>query len=128
MAPPKLDGAGIQKMKTIEEAQTQLQRLHGIVETYALTLKQNKPTSMYAQQVKRTLPPLVGLLKPQFGMIADQVAALNLVATRGGSEVTKIRMLREGVASTRQSLDIAIIRIKDQHMVVDEPKPSLPSR
>ncbi|HEX9484426.1 MAG TPA: hypothetical protein VF929_07585 [Gemmatimonadaceae bacterium] len=128
MAPPKLDGAGIQKMKTIEEAQTQLQRLHGIVESYALTLKQSKPTSMYAQQVKRTLPPLVGLLKPQFGMIADQVAALNLVATRGGSEVTKIRMLREGVASTRQSLDIAIIRIKDQHMVVEEPKPSPPSR
>src|SRR5258706_16198445 len=83
---------------------------------------------MYAQQVKRTLPPLVGLLKPQFGMIADQVAALNLVATRGGSEVTKIRMLREGGASTRQSVDIAIIRIKDQHIVVDDPKPSLPPR
>lgn len=114
-------------MKTIEEAQTQLQSLHGIVETYALSLKQNKPTSMYAQQVKRKLPMLVGLLKPQFGLIADQVAALNLVASRGGSEVTKIRMLREGVASTRQSLDIAIVRIKDQHTVVDEAKSSPPS-
>src|SRR5258708_1029405 len=128
MAPPKLDGAGIQKMKTIEEAQTQLQRLHGIVETYALTLKQNKPTSMYAQQVKRTLPPLVGLLKPQFGMIADQVAALNLVATRGGTEVTKIRMLPEAAPSPRPSLNIAILPTKAHHIPLTEPKPSPPSR
>jgi hypothetical protein len=39
MAGPKLDGAGIQKMKTLEEAVTQVQRLHGVVEHYALALK-----------------------------------------------------------------------------------------
>src|SRR5438309_549144 len=39
-AGPKLDGAGIQKLKTIEEAIIQLQRLHGVVEQYALALKQ----------------------------------------------------------------------------------------
>jgi hypothetical protein len=119
-AGPKLDGAGIQKLKTIEEAQVALQRLHGMVELYAMSLKQNKPTSMYAQQVKRVLSPLVGLLKGQFGMIADQAAALNLVATRGGSETVKIRMLREGVGSLRQQLDIAIVKIKEIHSVKEE--------
>ena len=119
-AGPKLDGAGVQKMKTIEEALTALAKLHGVVELYALSLKQNKPTSMYSQQVKRTLSPLVGLLKPQFGLIADQAAAMNLVATRGGAETVKIRMLREGVGSLRQQLEIAIVRIKDNHTVIEE--------
>ena len=119
-AGPKLDGAGIQKMKTIEEAMIALQRLHGMVEQYALSLKQNKPTSMYAQQVKRTLSPLVGLLKGQFGMIADVAAALNLIATRGGSETVKIRMLREGVGSLRQQLEIAVVKIKENHAVKEE--------
>jgi hypothetical protein len=121
--PTKLDGAGVQKLKTIDEAHVQLQRLHGIVEHFGLAVKQNKPASQYIQQVKRSLPVLVGLLKPQFGLIADQVAALNLTASRGGTDTTRLRTLREGVASIRQHLDIAIVRIKDNHALVEEPKP-----
>ena len=117
----KLDGAGIQKIKTIDEALIHLQRLHGVVELYALTLKQNKPTTLYSSQIKRLLFPLVGLLKPQFGLIADQLAALGLSSSRGGSEQVKVRVLREGVASIRMALDIAIVRIKDNHAVKDEP-------
>ncbi len=121
MAGPKLDGAGVQKMKTLETATAQLQKLHGVVETYALSLKRAQPTSLYSMQVKRALSPLVGLLKPQFGLISDQVATLNLVAGRGGSEQTKVRILREGVGAIRQALDIAAVRIKDKHMQQDEP-------
>jgi hypothetical protein len=117
MAGIKLDGAGIQKIKTLDEAGMQLQRLHGIVETYALSLKRNQPTSLYSTQVKRALTPLVGLLKPQFGLISDQVAALNLVAGRGGSETTKIRLLREGVGSIKQALEIAATRVRENHAV-----------
>ncbi len=122
MAGPKLDGAGVQKMKTIDEALTQVQRLHGVVENYALALKRKQPTQLFSMQIKRALTPLVGLLKPQFGLIADQVAALNLAAGRGGSETTKIRILREGVGSLKQALEIAVVRIKDNHMVTDEPE------
>lgn len=117
----KLDGAGIQKMKTIDEALLQLQRLHGVVEMYALTLKQNKPTTLYSSQIKRQLFPLGALLKPQFGLIADQIAALGLSSSRGGSEQVKVRVLREGIASIRMALDIAIVRIKENHAVKDEP-------
>lgn len=120
MAAPKLDGAGTQKLKTIDEALSQVQRLHGIVETYALSLKRNQPTSLYGMRVKRALTPLVGLLKPQFGLISDQVAALNLIAGRGGNEQTKVRLLREGVGSLRQALDIAAVRVKDNHAVTEE--------
>jgi hypothetical protein len=123
-AGPKLDGAGIQKMKTLDEAFVQVQRLHGVVEQYALALKRAQPTSLYGMQVKRAISPIVGLLKPQFGLISDQVAALNLVAGRGGSEQTKVRILREGVGSLRQALDIAVVRVKDNHAVHDEPAPT----
>ena len=115
--PPKLDGPGVQKMKTIEEAQTQVARLHGLVELYALSLKQNKPTGLFGMTIKRAMIPLVTLLKPQFGLISDQIAALILSTSRGGSETVKIRMLREGVASIKQQFDIAIVRIKENHMV-----------
>ncbi|MFL5608001.1 MAG: hypothetical protein ACJ8AD_16230 [Gemmatimonadaceae bacterium] len=121
-AGPKLDGAGIQKMKTLDEAFVQVQRLHGVVEQYALALKRSQPTSLYGMQVKRAISPIVGLLKPQFGLISDQVAALNLVAGRGGSEQTKVRILREGVGALRQALDIAVVRVKDNHAVHDEPE------
>ena len=119
----KLDSAGTQKMKTIDEALIQLQRLHGVVELYALTLKQNKPTTLFSSQIKRMMSPLIGLLKPQFGLIADQVAALNLASSRGGSEVVRVRTLREGVASIRTALEIAIVRIKENHAVKEEPVP-----
>ena len=122
MAGPKLDGAGVQKMNTLDAAATQLQRLHGIVEAYALALKRNQPTQLYGMQIKRAITPLVGLLKPQFGLISDQATALNLVAGRGGSEVAKLRQLREGVGALRQALEIATVRVKDNHTVKDEAK------
>ena len=114
-AGPKLDGAGVQKMKTLEEAVTQVQRLHGIVENYALALKRAQPTMNFGMQIKRSLPPLVGLLKGQFGLISDQVAALNLVVSRGSNEQTRVRVLREGIGSIRQALDIAGVRVKENH-------------
>jgi hypothetical protein len=115
MAGPKLDGAGVQKMKTLEDATTMLHRLHGLVETYAIAVKKSQPTSHYIQQIRRALPPLIGLLKGQFGMIADQVAALNLLATRGSNEQTRLRVLREGVGSVRISIDVAVVRVKENH-------------
>ena len=120
-AGPKLDGAGVQKMKTIDEALSQAQRLHGVVEHYALALKRKQPTNLFGMQVKRALTPLVGLLKPQFGLIADQVASMNLVAGRGGSEEAKVRSLREGVGALKQALEIAAVRVKDNHTVKDDP-------
>ena len=116
-AGPKLDGAGIQKMKTLEDATTMVHRVHGLVETYAIAVKKSQPTGHFVQQIRRALPPLIGLLKGQFGMIADQVAALNLVATRGSNEQTRLRVLREGVGSIRISIDIAIVRVKENHAV-----------
>jgi hypothetical protein len=123
MAGPKLDGAGVQKLKTLEEATTMLHRLHGLVETYAIAVKKAQPASYYVQQIRRALPPMVGLLKGQFGMISEQVASLNLLATRGSNEQTRVRVLREGVGSIRLALDVATLRVKENHAVKETVAP-----
>jgi hypothetical protein len=120
VAGSQIDGAGMAKLKTLEAALVGLQRVHALVEKYALALKQGSNTSQFVHQIRRTLEPLVGLLKPQFGILADQVASVNLVATRGGSEQMRVRGLREGVAALRQGFEIAERKVREQHATADK--------
>jgi hypothetical protein len=115
MAGVKLDGAGTQKMKTLEEALTTLQTIHGMVERMGMEVKAQKPVGFLPQQIKRIAVPLQGQLKGQFGMIADQVAGMILVAGRGGSEQMKLRSMRESVAQIRTAIEIAMSKVKEQH-------------
>jgi hypothetical protein len=117
MAGTKLDGAGTAKMSALTDALTQLQRLHSLVEQLAMAIKRKQSTSVFGMQIRRAGTPLVGLLKPQFGMISDQIAALNLVASRGGNEQVMVRSLRESVASIRTQLELAITKTKELHSV-----------
>jgi hypothetical protein len=108
------------KLKTLEDATAALQRVHGLVEKLALTVKQGGNSSLFVMQIRRALDPLVGLLKPQFGMLSDQVAMLNLTASRGGSEQMRVRALREGVGSLRQAFEIMERKVREQHAVEDK--------
>ena len=117
---PKLDGAGLAKLDTLEEANGQVQRIHGLVEQMAMAMRSGQDTTQFGAQIRRTGSPLVGKLKGQFGMIADQVSALMLIATRGGGEQVKLRSMREGVAQIRIQLEIAVAKTKEKHMVVDD--------
>jgi len=117
---PKLDGAGLAKMDTLEDASTHVQRIHGIVERMAMAVRSAQPTAQFGAQIRRAGSPLVGLLKGQFGMIADQVSSLLLIATRGGGDQAKLRSLREGVAQIRIQLEIAVAKTKEKHTVPEE--------
>src|SRR5690349_14319104 len=120
MPGPRLDGAGLAKMKTLEEAMLLLQRVHGLVETYAVAVKNGQPSAPLVSNIRRTLPTLSENLKSQFGLIADQVMQVNVSASRGASESIRIRTLREGVAQIKQALEIATAQTKDRHTVKDE--------
>ncbi|MGH7663759.1 MAG: hypothetical protein ACRENI_05630 [Gemmatimonadaceae bacterium] len=117
MAGTKLDGAGIAKLNTLEDAVTQLQRVHGLVEQMAMAQRQEKSIASYGLQIRRAATPLVGQLKGQFGMISDIVTGLILVATRGGNEQAKVRALREAVGQIRIQLEMAQNKVKEQHTV-----------
>jgi hypothetical protein len=115
MAGPKLDGAGTEKMKTLDAALVQLHRLHGLAETYALAVKRSQPPATYLMPIRRALPTLASLLKGQFGLIADQAMSLNTGVSRGSNEQVRVRMLREGIGALRQAIDVAIVRVKENH-------------
>lgn len=117
---PKLDGAGIAKMETLDEANAGIQRLHGMVERMAIAVRSQQDTQQFGAQIRRTASPLVGLLKGQFGLIADQVSALILVASRSGGDQVKLRSLREAVAQLRIQIEIAVAKTKEKHTVVED--------
>ena len=122
----KLDGAGLAKMETLDDAVFQIQRVHSIVERMALAVRSNQDTSAFRQQIQRAASPLVGLLKAQFALISDQVSTMMLVLTRGGGEQMRLRALREQVAQIRAALEIAVAKVKEQHTVDDSPPPQQP--
>lgn len=117
---PKLDGAGLAKMETLDEATAGVQRMHAIVERMAMAVRSQQNTAQFGMQLRRSGSPLVGLLKGQFGMISDQVSALLLVATRGGGDQAKLRSLRETVAQIRIQLEIAVAKTKEKHAVAED--------
>ena len=115
MSRPQLTGVGTQLVHLLEDAATHLQRLHGIVEKMAMAHKLQQPTAPFGQQLRRAAAPLVGLLKTQYGVLADQVSGLILVATRGGNEQRKVSALREGVGQLRSQIEIATNKIYEHH-------------
>ena len=117
---PKLVGAGVAKMETLVEATAAIQRLHSIVERMAIAERSQQDTTQFGAQIRRTGSPLVGLLKGQFGLIADQGTAMLVVATRGGGDQVKLRSLREAVAQLRMQMEIAVAKTKEKHTIVED--------
>jgi hypothetical protein len=117
MPRPQLTGVGSQLVQTLDEAANHLQRLHGIVEKMAMAQKLQQPTAPFGQQLRRAATPLVGLLKAQYGVLADQVSGLILIATRGGNEQRKVMALREGVGQLRAQIEIAVNKVYEHHAV-----------
>lgn len=121
MAGPKLDGAGVAKMTTLEKATNQLQRLNTVVEQAAAAVKNQKSVTAFVPQIRRAGHPLVGLLKGQFGMISDMATAFLLQATRGGTnEQGRVRLLREGVAQLRVQMELATAKTLELHTIGEE--------
>ena len=117
MAGVKLDGAGAQKMKTLEEALSTIQTMHGMVERMAMEMKNQRSVGIIPQQIKRIAVPLQGQLKGQFGLIADQVSGMILAVGRGGSDVVRLRTMREYIAQLRTAVELNVSKVKEQHSV-----------
>jgi hypothetical protein len=124
MAGLRLDGAGQARMATLEDAMTLHQRLHGLVEQYALSIKRNQPASHIMMNIKRQMPSLAGMLKGQFGMIADLVTTTNMQMTRGSSEQVRVRQMREGMAAIKVQLEIAVAQTIAKHEMKDGKQPA----
>jgi ABC-type enterochelin transport system substrate-binding protein len=113
----RIDGPGLAKLETLDSAVTMLQRLHAIVEQMAAAQRVQQNLAPFRQQVQRAATPLASLLKPQFEAISEMVTAVILVTTRGGTDATKVRALRETVAQVRVQLEAAATRVRKEHTV-----------
>ena len=117
--PTRIDGPGLAKLETLEQALTLVQRLNTIVERMAQAQRMLQPLVQFRQQIQRAAAPVASLLKPQFEPISVQVTNLVLVSTRGGSDQQKVRALRESVAQIKAQLDAAQSRVRKEHAVDD---------
>jgi hypothetical protein len=115
MAGIVLDGAGQAKMATLDAGMVIYQRLHALVETYALSVKNNKPAPGILQNAKRQMPLLAAKLKNQFGMISDLVTAVYMSSSRGSNEQMRVRAMRDGMAAIKVQLEIAITQTIAKH-------------
>jgi hypothetical protein len=120
----RIDGPGLAKLETLEQAVTLMQRLYAIIERMAQAQRIQQPLAPFRQQIQRAAAPLASLLKPQFEPISDMVTNLIVVSTRGGSESHRVRALRESVAQIRTNLDAAETRVRKQHTVTDSDEPA----
>jgi hypothetical protein len=117
MSGKRLDGSGQAKMSTLDDATLLHQRLHGLVEQYALMIKRNQPASHLMLNLRRQMPTLASMLKGQFGLISDLVTSVNMQMTRGSSEQMRVRQMREGMAAIRAQLEIAIALTLAKHQI-----------
>jgi len=122
MVKPTVDGPGQAKLQQLQTATTIAQTLHGMVENYAIAVRNGQPTTSYGQQIKRAGTPLVGLLRSQFQLLADISSDLILVATRGGgADAVKLRTLRERVGQLKSGIELAVTSTLNKHAVADAP-------
>ena len=101
MAGLVLDGAGQVKMETLNTCIALHQRIHGLVENYAISVKNNKPEKTHLNNIRRNLPILAAKLKAQFGMISDLVTAVYMSSSRGAGVNRCMRTTSTG-SSTRE--------------------------
>lgn len=125
MAKPTVDGPGQAKLQQLETATSLAQTVHGLIERYAMAVKQGQPTNGFPQQIKRAATPLVGLLRSQFQLLADVSTDLILVATRGGGgDQAKLRTLRERMGQLKSGIELAVTSTTAKHAVSVSPEPS----
>jgi len=120
MAMHRIDGPGLAKLETLDQAMTYLQRVNSIVERMAQAARIQQSTAPFRQQIVRAATPMVGLLKAQFDQIAEHVSHMIVQTSRGATESVRIRSLREAVAQIRTQIESAAARTRQIHAVKED--------
>lgn len=99
-----MTAADRQKMAQLEGFGGRVQHVHGLVERFAVDLAE---AERWTAMLRRSLTQLkMELMGAGFDSMAQQCGALEMAARRGSSRVAKVRILREGVGSLRQQIEL----------------------
>jgi hypothetical protein len=108
----KLSAGAQQQLDTIAMARRKLDRIHGLVEQYASGMKGQDQLAIMVGRAALDLGR--ALLGQGLGVLADQANQLGMLARRGGVTQSKIRGMRDYVASLRPALDRAEKAVYDK--------------
>jgi hypothetical protein len=128
MAGLVLDSKGTIKMEVLNKAMTELHRLNGLAEQLSANAKKGAPSGSLLQTIKRYLQTMAAELKTHFGMISDAATNLLISSSRGSSDQARARVLKEGIASLKQAIDIGITQTIAKHEVHREKPAGAASR
>ena len=112
-----LDSMGTIKMQVLEKALHDLARINNLTEQLAANAKKGAPSPAITASIKRNLVTLAANLKAQFGMISDAVTNVYISSSRGSSDATRARQLKEGIAAIKQAIEIGVAQTKEKHAV-----------
>jgi hypothetical protein len=104
----------------IGEFLTKVGRLHSLVEQYAAA-KTN--AGVYEMPAVRAVQQLkLQFMGAGFDSLSQLCGAMETTLRRGGSQVTKSRILREGVGSLKFQLELAQRTVKSEDMALQQRK------
>ena len=94
-----------EELQVLEGLMNRVRHGHGLVERFAAEITNPEPHAI-------ALRRLFGQLKLQMSgagldTLSQTCGALEMAARRGGSHVAKTRILRDGIASLRQQIELA---------------------
>jgi hypothetical protein len=93
-----------QKLAILAEFVLQLQRVHGLVEKFATTRGDPDP---YVMPIRRAFQQLkMKFMGAGLDAQSQLCGSMEMAVSRGGSQLTKSRILREGVGSLRFQLEL----------------------
>lgn len=98
-------------MAALRTMSDKVQHVHGLVERFASTRDQRQAERL-TQPMKRAFSRLkLDLMGAGFDTMSQLAGAMEIAAGRGGSQRNKARILREGVGSLRNQVDMEQRRI-----------------
>jgi hypothetical protein len=113
--PVKLTAAAQQKIATLREHLEKVQRVHGLVEQYAVA---KTSQDVLSHAVKRAFAQLKReLMGDGFDNMSQLAGSMEIAAGRSIGQQTKMRILRDGVASLRFQIELeqrAIVSAAEQ--------------
>jgi hypothetical protein len=99
----------------IGEFITKVARVHGLVEQYAAAKNNVQQYELPAMRAVQQLK--MRFMGAGFDSLSQLCGAMETTLRRGGSQATKVRILREGVGSLKFQLELAQRTVKNEDML-----------
>ncbi len=101
------------RLKTLREMEDKVQHVYSLVEQFAV--QKGPAAERFAMTVRRAFGKLkLELMGAGLDSLSQLAGSMELAAKRGGSQSSKLRILREGVATIRLNVELEERSVKTE--------------